>query len=209
MAKQLAIELRGIDRGSATVLATLVACGAGACALASISALQRGWLGLAAALVLVVVVTVVGVAEVLRRHPANRRMALASPVLIAAVVWGFTFVLRPLELYAYPSASVHTFVLGFAVSDLTHTVAIAALGSAAWMAAFVIGLGRGPSKDPVNGAVRGRWSLSGRRAELLLVAGTVLWGALFIRQGGVSALLHSPTSIRKGQQSSFYGFLGI
>jgi oligosaccharide repeat unit polymerase len=44
---------------------------------------------------------------------------------------------------------------------------------------------------------------------LLLVVGTVLWGTLFMRQGGPSALLHSAASIRAGQESSFYGFLGI
>ena len=136
-----------------------------------------------------------------------RRLAL-TPFALAAITWIILFVLRPLELYIWPEhAAISLAQLGFELADLTRGVALAGLGCAAFSAAYLLALrsahtasSRGPT---------GSFSLSGRRAALVLGAGTVLWLLLFLRQGGPSALLHSPASIRTNQGASFYAFVGV
>ncbi len=146
-------------------------------------------------------------AEATRRSASPRRLVWTSPVAVAAIVWAVTFLLRPIELYATPNASIYPlFQLGFTIGDLTRALALACAGCGAWSIAYLISLGRSQSNvEPAPTS----WPLRLRPAFLLLGVGTVLWLALFLRQGGVHALVHSAASLRAGQGSSFYGFLGI
>lgn len=139
------------------------------------------------------------------------RLAL-WPLGLACVLWAATFVLRPLTLWESPEyASRALQSLGFDASDLTRTVALAGAGIAAWCLFYVAVLAfpNGGGRRLPAVLLRTRPEISTWRAVAVLAAGTLLWGALFQRQGGFDALIHSPASIRSNQQSSFYGFIGV
>ena len=164
------------------------------------------WFVVSSASVVVAVAVTAVAARV--RTGSLRRLAI-SPFALAAGTWLVLFVLRPLELYYAPDhAAIALSELGFRLADLTRTNAIAGLGCAAWCAGYLIALG--PRRDTPE--VTARWQplhISARGATVALALGTLLWGSLFIRQGGPSALLHSAASIRVNEGSSFYAFVGV
>jgi len=133
------------------------------------------------------------------------------PLVLAIPVWLATFVLRAVTLWGSPRyAADPLHALGFGPGDLTLTVAIGGLGVACWCLGY-LGLlllpARGRRELPAflrHTAEPGRW-----RWALLIGAGTILWAALFQRQGGIDALINAPATIRQNQQSSFYGFIGV
>lgn len=143
-----------------------------------------------------------------RRAVGGSLTALArSPVSVICVVWALLFVLRPLDLYFDPSnTTVPLFELGFSRAALTWAVAIGALGCSAWGLGY-LRLLRAPvaRAEPERSAA----PLHLAPAAGLLAFGTLLWGALFVRQGGPAALLHHAASIHANQQASFYGIAGV
>ena len=111
-----------------------------------------------------------------------------------------------MELYFAPDHSALALGrLGFTLGDLTRTTAVAGLGCATWCAGYLVALGPTRASLPAARPL----SVSGRGAALALAFGTLLWGLLFQRQGGVTALIHSPASIRVNQNASFYAFVGV
>jgi peptidoglycan/LPS O-acetylase OafA/YrhL/O-antigen/teichoic acid export membrane protein len=162
-----------------------------------------------------VALSLVACALFLSLHAAYRvggrsaAVLLRTPVTLIAVLWAALFILRPLDLFLDPASTTEPlFELGFSRGDLTWAVAIGALGCATWGLGYLYGLGtnvvaeREPTPRPAD-------PLSLFASFGLLSLGTLLWGALFIRQGGPSALLHHAASIHTAQQSSFYGVGGV
>jgi peptidoglycan/LPS O-acetylase OafA/YrhL len=150
-----------------------------------------------------------------RRAGGGSLVALArSPVSLICVLWVALFVLRPLDLFFDPGGTtVPLYALGFSRADLTWAVSIGAIGCAAWGIGYLAFLRLSPP-DPERTRRRVAPPPPPPAPALgpaiaLLVLGTVLWGALFMRQGGPSALLHHAASIRAAQQSSFYGIAGV
>ncbi len=137
------------------------------------------------------------------------RWVLASPLAIAAATWIALFVVRPIELFYYPAETITPLLqLGYHTSDLCRTVAIAGIGCATWSAGFLIVLILLKTKrrditplEEIQMRRRAPW--------VVLAVGALLAGALFMRQGGVSALIHSPGTLHSNQGSGFYGQLGI
>jgi hypothetical protein len=137
-------------------------------------------------------------------------LVLASPLAVAAGTWFLIFVLRPLELFVAPQhASRGLGQLGFEPQDIIRATAIGGLGCALWLLGYVVGLGGRARTSPQGEVHQTRPTLSGRGAASALIVGTLLWAALFLRQGGPSALADSAVSLRAGQNASFYGFIGV
>ncbi len=137
------------------------------------------------------------------------RWLLASPLAIAAATWLPLFVLRPIELYFYPGEAITPMIqLGYDVGDLSRTVAIAGVGCATWSLGFLYGLRRvravSESPPPLDPLPLRRWA-----PWAMIGLGAILAGALFMRQGGPAALIHSAGSLHTNQGSGFYGQLGI
>ncbi len=131
---------------------------------------------------------------------------MITPFPFAAATWLVLFVLRPVELYFAPDhAALALSELGFTLGDLTRTTALAGLGCATWCAGYLVALGPTRATLPAARPL----SVSGRGAAVALAFGTLCWGLLFQRQGGLSALVHSPASIRINEGASFYGFVGV
>jgi hypothetical protein len=139
----------------------------------------------------------------------NRSVAAValSPFAVAAATWTVLFVLRPVELYFFPDhASLALGELGFDSAALTRAVAVGGIGCAGWCAGYICALGCWKRPGPeVALPRRGHWALG----VLALAVGTLLWGALFLRVGGLHALVTSPVTLRADQRSSSYGFLGV
>jgi len=138
----------------------------------------------------------------------HSRFAVAiSPFGVAAVTWTVLFVVRPLELYLFPGhATLALGELGFNSTALTSAVAVGGVGCAGWCLGYVTGLGRRKRR---RAAVRIRGTPHWLLPTSALAAGTLLWAVLFVREGGVHALLASAVSLRADQRSSAYGFIGV
>lgn len=166
-------------------------------------------LGALVAMVGLVAIAVAIAALATGRRLAGWRWVLASPLAIAAATWLPLFVLRPIELYFYPGEAITPMIqLGYDVGDLSRTVAIAGVGCATWSIGFLFGLRRlraasesPPRLDPLPLRQWAPWVVVG--------FGALLAGALFMRQGGPAALVHSAGSLHTNQGSGFYGQLGI
>jgi hypothetical protein len=161
------------------------------------------------AMVCLIAITVAIAAVAASRELSGWRWVLASPLAIAAATWLPLFVLRPIELYFYPAEAITPMIqLGYDVGDLSRTVAIAGIGCATWSIGFLYSLRRlraasesAPQLEPL--ALR-RWA-----PWVVIGFGATLAGALFMRQGGPAALIHSAGSLHTNQGSGFYGQLGI
>jgi oligosaccharide repeat unit polymerase len=166
-------------------------------------------LAVLAAMICLLVLTIAIVAVAAGRLISGWRWLLASPVAIAAATWLPLFALRPIELYFYPGEAITPMIqLGYDTGDLSRTVAIAGVGCATWSIGFIAVLAsvrsrgaRVPSLEPLQLRRRSPW--------IVIALGAMLAGALFMRQGGPSALLHSAGSLHTNQGSGFYGQLGI
>jgi hypothetical protein len=192
-----------LSSGAAVVLAA----GAILAALIATSSLDPGRpLWFFASLALVVLTIAAASTLAYRRSGSSLKAVAISPLAIAAATWGMLFVLRPLDLYVGPERAVLGLAqFGFSRSDLTRTVAIGALGCACWSIGYLLTLGTAPTtRPPLRPA-----TVSGRGAALALAVGTLLWGLLFLRQGGPAALLEAAGSLRANQTGSFYGFVGV
>jgi hypothetical protein len=190
-------------------LATILACGAVDALIAGrvLDPERTLWFATALASV-VLVVAAAGVASYERAGRSVQRAAV-TPFTIAAGTWLVLFFLRPLELYIAPDhAATSLSEFGFRLDDLTRTTALAGLGAAAWCAGYLLALG--PRLDGRRRTSSPRaLTVSTRASAAALAFGTLLWFALFMRQGGPSALLHSAASIRVNENASFYGFIGV
>jgi hypothetical protein len=163
---------------------------------------------LALVVVLVVVPPAAAMVASYRRVDRRARLVAISPLLPAALTWVALFVYRPIELYfASDHAVVGLSRLGFGVGDLTRTVALAAVGIAAWSIGYVVALGRRPRIETTLDQRPRPFNVPA--ALGLLAFGTLLWVILFERQGGVDTLLHSAVAIRSDQRSSFWAFVGV
>jgi hypothetical protein len=154
------------------------------------------------------VVAATGAAGVTAYRFAGRslRRLVVTPFGLAAITWLVLLVGRPLDLYVWPGHGAGGLTqLGFGLADLTRAVAIGGLGCAAWYAGYLV-LARPPTPRV---AVRRPLPVSGRGAASVLALGTLLWALLFVRQGGPSAILQAPASIRVNQGASFYAFVGV
>ena len=144
---------------------------------------------------------------VYERTNRSRFAVAISPFGVAAVTWMVLFVLRPLELYFFPDhATLALGQLGFDSTALTSAVAVGGVGCAAWCLGYVAVLGRHGRR---RAALRYRSTPHWLLPVSVLAAGTLLWVALFVREGGVHALLSSAVSLRADQRSSAYGFIGV
>jgi hypothetical protein len=191
----VALVLLGVCLGLAALLA------GGAVAEGSPAALAFGVL-------LVLAPLGVAGATSYRRLGRRARLFAISPLVPAALTWLALFVFRPLELYfASDHAVVGLSRLGFQVSDLTRTVALGAVGVAAWSTGYLVALGAGPRIETTRDQRPRPFNLPA--ALGLLGLGTLLWVVLFERQGGVDTLLHSAVAIRSDQRSSFWAFVGV
>jgi oligosaccharide repeat unit polymerase len=208
----LALRSRTIARATASIQTPAVAGGLGACLALSLVSSHVLDPGRQAAFVLALVAvsgsSLIGAIAAYRLSGRSLLRLTISPFSIAAITWLVLFVFRPLELYVAPDHGATSLVqFGFELADLTRAVALAGVGCALFSAAYLLALGR---FDPTGrGRPTRRLPLSGRWAAAVLAVGTVLWGVLFIRQGGPSALVESAASIRVGQGGSFYGFVGV
>jgi oligosaccharide repeat unit polymerase len=161
------------------------------------------------AMIALLVLTVAIVAVAAGRLLSGWRWLLASPVAVAAATWLPLFALRPIELYFYPGEAITPMIqLGYDTGDLSRTVAIAGVGCATWSIGFLAVLAslrsrdaKVPSLEPLHLKRRAPWVVIG--------LGAMLAGALFMRQGGPSALIHSAGTLHTNQGSGFYGQLGI
>jgi oligosaccharide repeat unit polymerase len=136
------------------------------------------------------------------------RVALTSPLLIVALVLIGVFVMRPGSLLADPRTAGRGLIgLGWDWSDVTSTVALATLCFTAFSLAFILAW-RGPAPPadaaeplPTEGTfVRG--------ALVALGLGVLLWGALFLKNGGFNALFNDPAQLHLEQFSGGYGVIG-
>jgi oligosaccharide repeat unit polymerase len=166
-------------------------------------------MGILVAMTSLIVLTVAVAALAAGRRLSDWRWLLASPLAIAAATWLPLFVLRPVELYFYPGEAITPMIqLGYDIGDLSRTIAIAGVGCATWSLGFLFGLRRlqtrsehVPDLDPLP---LQRWA-----PWLVIGFGGLLAGALFMRQGGPAALIHTAGSLHTNQGSGFYGQLGI
>ena len=136
------------------------------------------------------------------------RAVLLSPLVVIAVILVCIFALRPLSLMVDPRiASQGLLAVEFGWSDLTRTVGLGSLGFGLFGLAFVLAWRRGSvDGSPAPGPPDERRIALGAIAAL--VVGTLLWGALFIRNGGFGALIDDPASLHLGQFSGGYGTVG-
>jgi oligosaccharide repeat unit polymerase len=161
------------------------------------------------AMVCLLTITVAIAALAAAQRLSGWRWLLASPLAIAAATWLPLFALRPIELYFYPGEAITPMIqLGYDIGDLSRTVAIAGVGCATWSIGFLFSLSRlrvgseePPRLEPLPMRRRAPWVVIG--------FGAMLAGALFMRQGGPAALVHSAGSLHTNQGSGFYGQLGI
>lgn len=161
------------------------------------------------AMISLLVLTVAIAATAAGRLLSGWRWLLASPVAMAAATWLPLFALRPVELYFYPGEAITPMIqLGYDTGDLSRTVAIAGLGCATWSIGFLAVLAsvrstnmKMPPLEPLHLRRWAPWIVTG--------LGAMLAGALFMRQGGPAALLHSAGSLHTNQGSGFYGQFGI
>ena len=161
------------------------------------------------AMTCLLVFTVAIVAMAAGRLLSGWRWLLASPVAIAAAAWLPLFALRPIELYFYPGEAITPMIqLGYDTGDLSRTVAIAGLGCATWSIGFLAILASVRSKD-VKMPTLEPLQLRRRAPWVVIGLGAMLAGALFMRQGGPPALIHSAGTLHTNQGSGFYGQLGI
>ena len=196
------------SRGSFAVSVGVIVVCAALAWLCADDVLRQNTLGLVLMLCAIVAVLAVSALESARLL-ASWRWVVISPLAVAALAWLATFVLRPLELYFDPIDTIGMLLgLGFRLSDLTRAAAIAALGCATWSLGYLVGLavarsGRRPQLS------RPTFPISGAAAVVTIGLGVLLAGALFVRQGGPSAIIHAPGSLHSSQGSSAYGQLGI
>jgi oligosaccharide repeat unit polymerase len=161
-------------------------------------------------LICLLVVTVAVTTVAALRSLSGWRWLLASPLAIAAATWLPLFALRPIELYFYPGEAITPMIqLGYDVGDLSRTVAIAGVGCATWSLGFLLGLAALRRAGLLDAPRLDRLALRRRAPWIVIALGAALAGALFMRQGGPAALIHSAGSLHVNQGSGFYGQFGI
>lgn len=161
------------------------------------------------ALTCLIAITVAIAALAAGRELSGWRWVLASPLAIAATTWLPLFALRPIELFFYPGEAITPMIqLGYDIGDLSRTVAIGGIGCATWSIGFLYGLRRLRTAGETPPQLE-QLPMRRRAPWLVIGFGAMLAGALFMRQGGPSALIHSAGSLHTNQGSGFYGQLGI
>ncbi|MDP1846857.1 MAG: acyltransferase [Solirubrobacteraceae bacterium] len=150
----------------------------------------------------------VALREARRRAHGSWRFVVISPLAAAVAAWGLIFGLRPLELWLSPrDTTLALTALGFSPTDLVHAAAIGALGCAAWALGYLATLGRPPRPQPL--AASPALALPAGPLLGLLALSCLLWGALFMRQGGLATLVENPGELHNDGQSGGYAILGI
>ena len=197
-----------LTRRSGADLAALCGIGALAALLAGDVIDRDRPAAVALAILLVLAAATVSAVSSFGRLERRTHLFAISPLVPATVTWLALFVFRPLELFfAADHAAVGLARLGFDVGQLTRTVAIAAVGVAAWSVGYLVALGHKPVAGRIRDEVPRKFSVSA--AAALLALGTLLWIVLFQRQGGLDTLMHSAVAIRSDQRSSFWAFVGV
>ncbi len=206
-----AAQLR-IDRRAVGALGIVGACAALDLAIAA-GALDRA---LGFGLLLCVVATVaitfaVAAGEARRRAGGSWQAVVVSPLAAAIVSWGALYAWRPLSLWLWPRDSTLALsALGFAGEDLTKAAAIGALGGASWVLGYLLLLGRRRVVVPALRPQRQPMTRSELGAGVALLAfGSLLWGALFMRQGGFAVLSSAPGELHNDGFGSGYAVLGV
>ena len=150
----------------------------------------------------------VALREARRRAHGSWRFVAISPLAAAVAAWGLIFGLRPLELWLFPrDTTLALTALGFSSTDIVRAAAIGALGCSAWALGYLLSLGRPPRPEPL--AATPALALPTRPLLGLLALSCVLWGALFLRQGGVATLVDNPGALHNDGQSGGYAIVGI
>lgn len=152
------------------------------------------------------------VAEARRRAGGSWRAVAVTPLAAAVPAFAALYAWRPVSLWLWPQdTTIALTAMGFSVRDLTTATAVAALGCAAWAIGYLALVGRGsgttglaatPSPDAMT---RTTFTVGAG----LLAAASLLWGALFIRQGGFAVLTSAPGELHNGGFSSGYAVLGV
>jgi len=208
-----AIAERPDRRGAEPILVAVALSSGIVCLLLAAGVLPgRSWPAFALSLVALAAAPAASAALAWRSERERASRLALWPLGLACALWAATFILRPLTLWGTPEyASTALQSIGFGPEDLTRTVGLAGAGIAAWCLAYVSALL--PAARRARPLPRALLALrphpTAWRAVAVLAAGTLLWGALFLRQGGFDALINHPASIRRDQQSSFYGFIGV
>ena len=163
---------------------------------------------LAAMVGLIIVVVGVTAIAALDRTPAWK-WVVASPLAMAALTWLTLFALRPVELYLYPGETIVALLkLGYDTGDLSRTVAIGGVGCATWSIGFLIALALLRIRERKIPEVE-TLQLRKRVPWVMMAIGLALTTLIFMRQGGITALVDSPGSLHTNQGSGFYGQVGV
>jgi O-antigen/teichoic acid export membrane protein len=177
-----------------------------ALAIISVSATPDGsdavLVAIAAAMLAGVGLLVLGISQF------GARSALASPLVVVCLVLLCVFALRPGGLVVDSSQATSGLVaVGFAWNDLASTVGIGVLGFAAFGTAFLLAWRLWPRRAAAASGVPPSRRVV-RVALGALAVGSLLWGALFLRNGGFGALVNDPASLHLEQFSGGYGVFG-
>jgi peptidoglycan/LPS O-acetylase OafA/YrhL len=166
---------------------------------------------LLAVIATILVTFAVAIAEARRRAGGSWQAVVVSPLAAAIVSWGALYGWRPLSLWLWPhDSSLALAALGFGGGDLVRAAAIGAMGSAAWVIGYLGLLGRPrpaglPLVLPAQRTQRRELSIG----LVLLGLGCLLWGVLFVRQGGFAVLSSAPGELHNDGLSSGYAVLGV
>ena len=194
-------SVRDLRATSAVLAAGALAAGV-ALAVISVSATPDGSGATAAAVLAGVGLLLLGISQF------GARGALASPLVVVFLVLACVFALRPITLLAdWSQATPGLRAVGFNWSDLASTVGIGVLAFAAFGTTFLMAWHFWPLRKAATPRLPADLRIA-RVALAALAVGSLLWGALFLRNGGFGALADNPASLHLGQFSGGYGVFG-
>jgi O-antigen/teichoic acid export membrane protein len=136
------------------------------------------------------------------------RTALSSPLAIVGLVLVCIFALRPLALMAEPRSAARGLVfLGFSWRDLAGAIGLGTVGLVSFGGAFLAAWRFSHERVAPPPRLPAERKLA-RATLAALGAGSALWGALFLKNGGFGALLEDPARLHLGQFGGGYGVFG-
>jgi O-antigen/teichoic acid export membrane protein len=137
------------------------------------------------------------------------RALLFSPAGLALGLIATHFTLRPAAITADPSTVATGLIpIGFTWADVAEATSLGALG----FAALVFGYASRAQRDRGSGPRLAALPDTRRivvGATATLAVGSLLWGALFFRIGGVHVLLTDPGALHLNQFGGAYGTFGM
>jgi hypothetical protein len=184
-------------------VAALAATTAGAASIWIAAPTAEGWVLVAAALATTGAATIV--AEAVRR--AGWLGGALSPAGVVALALVILFALRPLALVEDRArATPGLAALGFAPADVLRAEAIGIVGLSCFALPLLALL---PARPRPNASRLPAASSLAVAIAVAAIAGTVLWGTLFLRIGGFHVLLHDPALLHLRQFGGIYGVFGL